>query len=106
MPKMSNEERIKKIADLERIAAEISREHNGWGNELRSIADFFRESTCAVEGCSYDELIAYTEAIGLCYRLAYILKYRKFPPPDSIAWQKEFRDIERSLAKKPVYYRK
>lgn len=56
-----------------------------------------------VEGCSGEELIAYGEAISCCYRLAYILKYGKYPD-NSTPWAKEFIAEAKQLYKDPIVW--
>lgn len=55
-----------------------------------------------IEGCNADELIRFGEGVTCCFRLAYIIKYEKFPPTLGDAWQTEFVEISKELYKAPL----
>jgi hypothetical protein len=54
-----------------------------------------------IEGCDGDELLRYGEGITCCFRLAYILKYGKFPP-EGDAWSSEFAALSKILPRGDV----
>ena len=54
-----------------------------------------------IEGCTGNELGQYSEAISCCYRLAYIIKYGKFPQT-IYPWGEEFVKMAKQLYKEPL----
>lgn len=52
-----------------------------------------------IEGCDGDELLQYGEGITCSFRLAYIIKYGKFPPKGD-AWSVEFAELFQEIRKK------
>jgi hypothetical protein len=49
-----------------------------------------------IEGCDADELLRYGEGISASFRLAYIIKYGKFPPAGD-AWSTELVERMRAI---------
>jgi len=64
---------------------------------VRICIDMAERYDADIEGCDGDELIAYSEAISCCFRLAYIIKYDKFPKDKG--WDKEFIELFKNIRK-------
>lgn len=67
------------------------REACEWQKEqaVAACVDMAERYDADIEGCDADQLIEYGEGITCSFRLAYIIKYGKFPP-EGDAWSVEF----------------
>ncbi len=63
---------------------------------IRACIDMANRYDSDIEGCDGEDLITYTEGISCSYRLAYIIKYGKFPTKD-FPLDKEFQSIAKEL---------
>jgi len=62
----------------------------------RACVDMAERYDADIEGCDADELLEYGEGITCSFRLAYIIKYGKFPP-EGDAWMTEFSEIFKAI---------
>lgn len=69
---------------------------------IHACVDMATRYDADIEGCDGDELIRYGEGITCCLRLAHIIKYGTFPTPDTYAWQVEFIEMFKKIAKSAV----
>jgi hypothetical protein len=74
-----------KLAAAQSATGTISRE-----DAARVCVDMAERYDADIEGCDGEELSRYSEAITCSFRLAYILKYDKFPPEGDDVWSAEF----------------
>jgi hypothetical protein len=68
---------------------------------IHACVDMAERYDADIEGCDGDELLRFGEGITCSFRLAYIIKYGKFPP-EGDAWSTEFavmlEDIRKQAA--------